>query len=351
MMNLINGIHRAGIEVHVLLSSGDYPELRSALDGIRIHKRKLGKGSQAIEVLQDVIREIAPDAVLSNRDDDNARVVEAGRGMKEGPRIVLRVGINIPEKLQHQNILSRWRRRRKLLATYRGADLLIGISKGVTKGLTDFLGRDASPVRTIYNPLDLALSRRLAQEPPNHPWFAERDFPLLVSVGRLARMKDQATMLHALKRLPSDVRLVIFGEGRQRGALLELAAKLGLKGRFDLPGHTDNPFAHVARADLFVLSSRFEGLCNALVEALAVGTPAVATDCPSGPYEILGGGRYGRLVPIGDFEVLSDAISVSLSKPRDKALLDEAVERFDLERAVSHYIHALGLRPDFKARH
>lgn len=150
-------------------------------------------------------------------------------------------------------------------------------------------------------------------------------------------------MLRALVLLPPDVRLVIFGEGRQRRRLSALAEHLGIAERIALPGFSDNPFAHVARADAFVLSSRFEGSPNALLEALAVGTPAIATDCPSGPREILGDGRYGPLVPIGDPRALADAILATLENPPAAALLDQAAERYALDRAVRAYLLTMGL--------
>lgn len=346
MMNLINGFARSAVEVHVLVGPGSYPELDSALMGVRTHRIETGTGEEAIERLRRLLRDLAPQVALSNRDDSNALLVAAAARLSDRPRVVLRVGIDVPAKLRRRNLVSRWRRRRELISVYQGADLLIGNSQGVSNGLRELLGRAAPPIETIYNPLDIARVRRLAREPPDHPWFGDRGPRLLVSVGRLVRMKDQATMLRAFARLPSDFRLVIFGEGRQRNRLLALAGKLRIADRFDLPGHTDNPFSHLARADAFVLSSRFEGSPNALIESLAVGTSAVSTDCPSGPREILGQGRYGALVPVGDYRALARAIEETLARPPPAALLEEAVSRFDLDSAVLRYLQTMGLRGD-----
>jgi glycosyltransferase involved in cell wall biosynthesis len=166
----------------------------------------------------------------------------------------------------------------------------------------------------------------------------------LISVGRLSRVKDHACLLRAFALLPGKGdRLLILGEGKQRRELEALAKQLGVADRVDFPGHASNPFAHVARADLFVLSSRFEGFGNALLEALIVGTPAVSTDCPSGPREILGGGRYGRLVPVGDPAMLAEAMLATIRDPPTPELLEEAVARLELDRAVPQYLAALGL--------
>jgi glycosyltransferase involved in cell wall biosynthesis len=350
MMNLINGFAREGVEVHVLVPRGDYPELGGAMErAVAVHQDSLATGREALDRLRAVWAELEPRVVLSNRDDTNALVVAARQGLATPPRVVLRVGIDIPAKLRHQNLLSRWRRRRRLRRTYRGADLLIGNSEGVSRGLRAFLGRNAPPIETVYNPLDLEHCRRQARQEPDHPWFRRREGPLLVSVGRLARMKDQATMLRAFALLPTDARLVIFGEGRQRDQLLTLARELGVAERFDLPGHTDNPFSHVARADVFVLSSRFEGSPNALLESLAVGTPAISTDCPSGPREILADGRFGALVPVASPGALADAVLETLERPPTGALLEEAVARFDHARAVHNYLRLMGLEDSLPA--
>ncbi|MEA3276523.1 MAG: glycosyltransferase [Pseudomonadota bacterium] len=343
MVNTINGCAQAGADVHVLLETDDNPDSAFLDPAVRIHVVEMGEGRAAVGRMRDFIAQLAPQAVLSNRDRANGLVVQAASGLTPRPRVVVRVGINIPAKLRRRNPLSRMLRRRSLTATYCGADLLVGVSEGVCDGLRKLLGDKAPPIRRVYSPMDLAGIKSLAAQDPIHPWFRERSFPLLVSVGRLVRMKDQGTMLRAFTRLPRDFRLVIFGEGKQRPKLLALARRLGVEDRVDLPGHSENPFAHVARADLFVLSSRFEGFCNALLEAFVVGTPAVSTDCPSGPREILDNGRYGPLVPIGRPAELASAILGAISNPPSRALLEEAVARMDMEHSITYYLDALGL--------
>ena len=128
--------------------------------------------------------------------------------------------------------------------------------------------------------------------------------PLVLGARRLTEQKDFPTLVRAFAKLRRErpARLVILGEGRHRARLEALAAELGVAADVALPGFTPNPYAWMARADLFVLSSAWEGSPNVLTEALALGTPSVATDCPSGPREVLDGGRYGPLVPVGDAE-------------------------------------------------
>jgi glycosyltransferase involved in cell wall biosynthesis len=342
MINLINGCARAGTDVRVLLEPGESPDVAELAPAVRVDRLDLG-GEGPVSHLMSYLAQVQPKAVLSTRDQTSAQVIAAVAGLRPRPRVVVRVGTHIPAKLRAKNVLSRWRRRRRLVAVYRAADLLIGVSDGACAGLRELLGDDGPPIRRIYSPVDIPRITALAAEEPTHPWFTCRTGPLLVSVGRLSRIKDQATLLRALALLPSDCRLVIFGEGKQRRALEGLARRLGVAGRVDLPGHSPNPFAQLARADLFVLSSRFEGFGNALLEALIVGTPAVSTDCPTGPREILGGGRYGRLIPIGDPDAMATAILNTLHSPPPAALLQEAVARLELDRAIPYYLDALGL--------
>jgi glycosyltransferase involved in cell wall biosynthesis len=344
MMNLINGFAREGVEVHVLVPPGGFPELGASPEVVHLHERSMGLQADAVRQIHDFLAELSPEAVLSNRDEANALVVAAREDLSPRPRVLLRIGTDISAKLRNQSLVSRWRRRRELKRVYRRADLLICNSEGAASGLRDVLGRRGPPITTLYNPLDVDRCRRLAELQPEHPWFRARLGRLLVSVGRLARIKDQATMLRALALLPPDFRLVIFGEGRQKDRLLALAGRLGVAERFDLPGHTDNPFAHLARADVFVLSSLFEGSPNSLLEALAVGTPAVSTDCPSGPREILEEGRYGRLVPVGHPRALAEAVLDVLERPPTASMLEEALSRFDLARAVQAYLRAMGFQ-------
>jgi glycosyltransferase involved in cell wall biosynthesis len=120
-----------------------------------------------------------------------------------------------------------------------------------------------------------------------------------------------------------------------------LAAKLGIENDIDLPGFVSNPYAYMARAALFVLSSLWEGLGNVLVEALALGTPVVSTDCPSGPREVLQNGRYGPLVPVGDVDALVEAMLATLANPPDKAFLARAVRAYTVDMSSRQYLETL----------
>jgi glycosyltransferase involved in cell wall biosynthesis len=225
---------------------------------------------------------------------------------------------------------------------------VICVSQGVAQDLVDSTIARPRDVTTADNPV---LDNDFRERPPaaaRHPWLRDKATPMIVAVGRLARQKGFDTLLDAFARLPDPtVRLIIFGEGSLRSDLLARATALGVAQRFDLPGYAADPIAEIAGADCFVLSSRFEGSPNALVEALSTGTPVVATRCPYGPQEILADGRVAPLVDVDDPVALAEAISAQLASPRalNRQQRINAAARFINARAVQTYLQALLGRP------
>jgi glycosyltransferase involved in cell wall biosynthesis len=171
-----------------------------------------------------------------------------------------------------------------------------------------------------------------------------------MGVGRLTDQKDFPTLLRAFARVRAqrDVRLVILGGAKdmdksveRQALLLKMAGDLGVAADVDLPGFVKNPYAFLARASLFVLSSRFEGLPGAMIQALACGCPVVSTDCPTGPAEILDNGRYGPLVRMGDDAAMAVAIEQTLDAPLPASVLQRRAADFGEDRAVEGYLDAL----------
>ena len=229
---------------------------------------------------------------------------------------------------------------------YSRMDAVVAVSRGVARFAVDVLGVRV-PVHTIYSPLVDAGMLRAADEPADHPWFGG-DVPVVLSAGSLVPVKDHPTLLRAVALLSArrPVRLIVLGEGKAEklSELQALAQSLGIAGSVDFAGFVTNPLAYMARADLFVLSSEHEGMPQVLVQAMMVGCRLVATDCPFGPAELLGGGEYGRLAPVGDPARLAEAMDRELDTPRDAARLRaRAAELFDVERSVDAYESLLGI--------
>ncbi len=229
---------------------------------------------------------------------------------------------------------------------YPQADAVVAVSEALAADLASVARLPRSAITTLYNPV---VDERLlaeAQARPDHPWFSGPE-PVIVGMGRLHPQKDFVTLLRAfaLLRQRQAGKLLILGEGEQRHALEAEARRLGVAEHVAMPGHVSAPGAFLAHADLFALSSLYEGFPTVLIEALACGCPVVATDCPTGPHEILEGGRYGALVPPARPEALAEAMLATLASPPPAArsmargrtfTVEAATERlWDLLEAVS----------------
>ena len=161
-------------------------------------------------------------------------------------------------------------------------------------------------------------------------------------------MKDQATLLRAFAGVirSRPARLVVLGVGPEREKLLELAKSLNVSQLMDLPGFEVNPFAYMSKSKVFVLSSRYEGFPNVLVQAMACGTPVVSTDCRSGPREILEDGRWGHLVPVGDWRTMSEAILGTLDNPVPSDRLIARASDFSADASIDLYLEVLTGSPN-----
>ena len=190
------------------------------------------------------------------------------------------------------------------------ADKIIAVSEGVLEDLSSISLRAARKGRVICNPVVDSEISQGAEEPISHPWIEEKNVPVVLGVGRLAPQKNFDLLLRAFARMKKerDARLIILGDGSQRGQLESRIEALGIGNHVDLLGFVANPYPFMSGASLFTLSSDYEGFGTVLVEALACGSPVVSTGCPSGPREVLEDGKWGRLVPVGDEEALAAAM-------------------------------------------
>lgn len=299
--------------------------------------------------LPDLVRYLKrerPDALLAATTRINVLALWARRLARAPVRVVISERNQLSESLASSASAKTWRKRYAgplVRRVYRWADAITAVSNGVAEDLAAFTSLPPERIVTIYNPSSSPALVAAAQAAPEHPWFGPGASPVVLAAGRLEPQKDFATLLRAFARVRRrrDVRLAVLGEGRQRAALQALARELAVDDAVDMPGFVANPWAYMARAALFVLSSRFEGFSNVLVEAMTCGCPVVSTDCPSGPAEILGGGQYGKLVPVGDAAALADAIEQALDDPPDRARLQARAQEFSVERARDRYLALL----------
>ncbi|MBD5416906.1 MAG: glycosyltransferase [Desulfovibrio sp.] len=215
------------------------------------------------------------------------------------------------------------------------------VSEGVGRSGAALWPALAPRLRVLRNPSDLEKIRRQAQAPLPQALEACFEKPVIVAVGRLEKEKNLPLLMEAgalLRERGRDFNLCLAGRGSQREGLGQLAKDMGMEGHVFFAGYQRNPYALMARSAVLALSSNREGSPNVLVEALCLGIPVVATDCPSGPAEILRGGEFGRLVPMNDARALADALEAVLESPPDAAQIEAGMRRaedFSLENAAA----------------
>jgi glycosyltransferase involved in cell wall biosynthesis len=283
--------------------------------------------------LRRYVERSPPDVMVSFLVRANLVHVLSARSGRALP-MVLREGVQATE--HYSGSMSKLLMRRLVAALYPRADSVIAISTGVKESLVA-LGVPAGKVTVIHNPVDAAeLEPRRTRSP-----LLDRRIVHLVTLGRLVGFKDQKTIVRALsavRRRGYEARLTMIGDGPLRAKLEAEIRALGLDRHVRVTGWVARPHALVADADIFVFSSLYEAFGNVITEALACGVPVVSSDCPGGPREILEGGRYGLLFPVGDSEAMAERIIELVEDPA----LYERLRRTGLERAAQFSVDIIG---------
>lgn len=220
---------------------------------------------------------------------------------------------------------------------YPKADGIVAVSGGVADDLAATLGLPRERIQVIYNPVVTPRMLEMSREPLEHEWFGANQPPVILSVGRLTAAKDYGTLLRAFAALRErrTARLMILGEGEERSALEQLAGELGIQEDIALPGFVSNPYKYMRAAAVFVLSSRWEGFGNVLVEAMVCGSPAVATDCPSGPAEIFDYVGAGLLVDVGNPHEIRKMIETALISSNTFLIPEESILKGFSQSAIA----------------
>jgi len=291
------------------------------------------------------LRRHRPDVLLAASHYVNLAAIWGCRLAGTGTPLVIRQCTHLSRAIVNTNFPTGrrpflgWMARRY----FREAEAILAVSNGVADDLAVVAALPRRAIRTIYNPVVTPDLQARVSAPLDHPWFAPGEPPVLLGVGRLAAQKDFPTLIRAFARVRAHrpVRLMILGEGKKRRELEELADSLGVRQDLALPGFEENPFAYMARAGVFVLSSAYEGLPGVLIQAMASGCPVVSTDCPSGPMEILEHGSYGPLVPVGDDTAMAEAIQTVLDAPPSQERLRGRAAEFSMDRAVEQHLEVL----------
>ncbi|MGC9418252.1 MAG: glycosyltransferase [Rhodovulum sp.] len=225
---------------------------------------------------------------------------------------------------------------------YRLADARVGVSAGVVDDIAALSGLSLQAFSVIHNPVPPRPEPDTATMTGAEHLWAGPPGARIVTVGSMKAQKNHPLLLRAFAQLDRpDARLMFVGDGTGRDALQRLACELGIADQVIFAGFQPDPTPFYRTADLFVLSSDYEGFGNVIVEALSCGTPVVSTDCPSGPAEILADGEYGRLVPVGDASALAQAMEATLADPPAPDRLKARARDFAPEKAASRYLELM----------
>jgi glycosyltransferase involved in cell wall biosynthesis len=343
MVNLVKEFVLRGIEVDLLLAKTGGPYAEALAGDVRLFRLFTTHLVTGLPQMVYYLRKRKPDALLTDSTRVNVLALRARRLAGASTRIYTSVHNTYSKSFatfRPAKMRSKYHRLRRY---YPRNDGIIAVSKGTGEDLSEILGMNSDSITVIPNPVVTEGLYRLAAEAVDHPWFQQEGPSIVMNVARLHPQKDQSTLLHAFASLRQkrSCRLIILGEGEERPKIEALARELGVERDVSLPGFRNNPYAYMAKAHLFVLSSAWEGFGNVLVEAMALGLPVVSTDCPHGPKEILKGGEYGHLVPVGDADALSDAMLDALENPPDPDCLKSAAAPYAAGLVSEQYLRAM----------
>lgn len=335
---IANGLLSRGYKVDIVLSEMVGPCINLLSSDVRLIDLKSKRVSTSIPALMRYFRNESPDALMSSMWHANIAAVLACKISGAKSRIVVREASTPSQYLRKMSFCHEFIYTKLMRMFYHMANSVVSPSMGVAEDLFRHVGVRREQMTVIGNPVIRDDLFKKADEKINHPWFSEESPPVFLSIGRLEYAKDQASLIKAFAKLRAFkvARLMIIGEGSERAKLEMLVKELDLLGDVALPGFIDNPYPYLKQSAVYVLSSRWEGLPNVLIEALALGCRIVATDCQNGPREILVNGKYGELVQVGDIEQLFSAMMHAV----DKSKIDfpkEILSQFEQNSVLDSY--------------
>lgn len=345
IINLANAIaiknDKYIVDLLVVRNQGPYKELvNNKINIITIGRKKV---LYSIWPLSRYLKNEKPDILYSTLKHVNIAAIIANKLSGSKSKVVIREACHLlmaGNKQLLQKIAYRL-----VPFFYKRADAVVAVSDGVAESIVEYCNIPYNKIHVLPNPSVTDELIEKSEDVPNHPYFMDENSKVILGVGRLTYQKNFDSLIRAFsifkKNSNDNVKLIILGDGEDRAMLEKLIENLDLGESVSLPGFVDNPYSYMKQASLFVLSSRFEGSPNVLVEAMACGTPVVSTDCPSGPKQILKEGTFGQLLPIGDEIKLSEAISQSIhlknSEDHIRKLQKRAMD-YHVDRSVNEYL-------------
>jgi len=343
MLTLANEIVKRGYTVDLVLANAVGPYLSDVSPFINLVNLRSSRVITSLPSFVKYIIKRKPSVILSAMGHANLISLIAVKIANTRTRVVVSIHNNVTS----QRVNNKQSFKQSILIFlvkifYKFSDHIIAVSNGVADSASINFNIPRENIKVIYNPVVTKQLIELSKVHISYPWLKKVSNLVIIAAGRLTKQKDFSTLINAFAIVRNEINasLIIIGEGPLRSDLESLITKLSLQESIFLPGFVDNPFAVMKKAQLFVLSSAWEGLPTVLIEAMACGTPVVSTDCPSGPMEILENGKYGKLVPVGDVDLLARAMIQSLTDDAHPDVVGRA-SFFSDENAVNEYLRIL----------
>ncbi|MEM1326654.1 MAG: glycosyltransferase [Bacteroidota bacterium] len=346
MITMANELSQKGWRVDLIVGNTEGHLKDLVLQSVQVHDLGFQSVSRGFIKVIRYLRSHRPHILFSTLNHVNILATISARLSMTGVKVVLReantvskVYQNMGKATQRDVKLSKW--------VYPFAHRFVAVSEGVKKDMVDFFNLKEHRIEKIYNPVVASSMVQMADAPTEHEWLdtADKPYKVILGVGRFTIPKNFVTLVRALAHIREemDVRLIIIGEQKldkeEYQRVHSEVEKLGLQDVVSFPGFQSNPFAYFAKADVYVLSSIHEGLPGTLIQALAIGTSVVSTDCVVGVREILGNEEYGRIVPMKDPKKMAKAIVQQLEQPTPTKAkrqargmdfhVDQAIEKID----------------------
>ncbi|MEQ8676908.1 MAG: glycosyltransferase [Aggregatilineales bacterium] len=350
-LSLARGFLAQNIDVELVLIKKEGAFLDHVPPELPIVDLQATRALTSIVPLSAYLRKSQPDVLLAISESVNLPAIWAKMLPRSGKTKIAVMVVNTLSQYQANTNI----RREKVYTTltrwfYPRADYVIALSEGIRQDLAAFIHFPLDRIITMPSPVLTPDFYERANQPISHYWFDEDtsekkdDIPIILGVARFVQAKDLETLIRAfaIVRAQRPARLLIIGDGEDRPKLEALVSELGLSDEdVSLPGFLHN-LPYMKATDVFVLSSVFEGLPTVLIESLACSPAIVSTDCPSGPQEILDGGKYGIIVPMRDPQAMATAIMHQLDHPPDVEPLRKQAQNYSMEVVINRYLELFG---------
>ncbi len=346
VINLANWFAHKGYKTDLVLFNATGPYQVFVSEKVRVYDFEKKRTYHAISKLSDYLKTQNPDVMFSALYHVNIIAILAKKAAKTAKTKIVISERNHPTKrLNAEPFLKQKFWTGLISSLYPLSDKIIAISNGVAEDLNKIIGtKDSNKIETVYNPVVTDDFENKLYEAATSI-FPDGCTTKIITSGRLVEQKDYPTLLKSfslyLKHDP-NAHLAILGDGHLSQEIQFLTATLDLENNITFAGFISNPLPLMASADLFVITSAWEGFCNVIVEALYCGLRIVSTDCPSGPAEILGKGNYGYLAPVGNAEEIANLMI--------EAMAAEIDPEHQKARAMAFHVDKIGTEFETKFR-